>query len=157
MKKGIFLIIILVILIVTAVGIVIILNNNNSSDNNEIEGKIEDVNGKFYTDRISIKLFDYTNFNTETGQYNIIKDVEVTEGKTIKNIVNMCNAKDMEIPMHEKVNLLIMNEIELDFNNGIVLYLESERDNYGYIIGHPEFSGLVYLPDGLLDYVKEIL
>lgn len=85
----------------------------------------------------------------------VVVNIEDVNGK-FNTIVNMCNAKDMEIPIHESVNLLILNEIELDFNNSVVLYLQLERENYGCLIGHPDFSGLVYLPDELVDNVKEI-
>lgn len=139
MKKNTIIYIITVIICIAVIACAIVLaitsrKNNNDNDN--------------------IKIIKYIK-NKETSELDIEKEVEIKKKKDINTLLEICNNLSLEQDDTTK-GLGIRTDIEINLQNGIKLYIQTDLDDYCAYVSN-DIKCTIKMPNELLDFVNATL
>lgn len=137
MKKSIIIYIITAIICVAVIALAIILaitSRENKSNN--------------------IKIVKYIK-NEETSELEIEKEVEIKKSKDINTLLEICNNLSLEQDDTTK-GLGIRTDIEVNLQNGIKLYLQTDIEDYCAYASN-DINYTIKMPNELLEFVNNAL
>ncbi len=137
MKKSIIIYIITAIICVAVIALAIILaitSRENKSNN--------------------IKIVKYIK-NEETSELEIEKEVEIKKSKDINTLLEICNNLSLEQDDTIK-GLGIRTDIEVNLQNGIKLYLQTDIEDYCAYASN-DINYTIKMPNELLEFVNNAL
>lgn len=137
MKKStiIYIITAIICIAVIALAIVLAVTSKGNKDNN-------------------IKIIKYIK-NEETSELEIEKEVEIKKKKDINTLLEICNNLSLEQDDTTK-SLGIRTDIEVNLQNGIKLYLQTDLDDYCAYVSN-DINCTINMPNELLDFVNTAL
>ena len=93
----------------------------------------------------------------EAGTDTLIKEVSVESKEAIKELSKyVLKLKPLE--EHEMVKLALLKEIEIKYNDSILIGVQLGEDSYCYYTNKDEnISSLSKMPKGLVDWIKDNL
>ncbi|MBE6150787.1 MAG: hypothetical protein E7162_03090 [Firmicutes bacterium] len=93
----------------------------------------------------------------EAGTDTLIKEVKVSSKEEIKELSKYVS-KLKPLSEHEMVNLALLKEIEIKYNDSISIGVQLGEDSYCYYTNKDEnISSLSKMPKGLVDWIKDNL
>ena len=138
--KNVF-IIVGIILILLGIGFMIHTLMNKDEGNTDISSLPKEVIVKQY----------------EAGTDNLIKEVKINDVEKIKELSNYVS-KLKPLEEHEMVNLALLQEIDIIYNDSISIGFQLDNEWYCYYKNTDEnISSLSHMPKGLLDWAKDNL
>lgn len=137
MKKStiIYIITAVICIAVIALAIVLAVTSKGNKDNN-------------------IKIIKYIK-NEETSELEIEKEVEIKKKKDINTLLEICNNLSLEQDDITK-GLGIRTDIEVNLQNGIKLYIQTDLDDYCAYVSN-DINCTINMPNELLDFVNTAL
>lgn len=101
----------------------------------------------FTTNKSSINIKQY-----ETGSIFYFKNININNDNVIKKYVKQLKP----LSDSEMVDLMLLKDIEIEYNDDLTIIIQLEEKNYCYYINKKEnISSLSKMPKGLYEWVKE--
>lgn len=102
----------------------------------------------------NIKIVKYIK-NEETSELEIEKEVEIKKSKDINTLLEICNNLSLEQDDTTK-GLGIRTDIEVNLQNGIKLYLQTDIEDYCAYASN-DINYTIKMPNELLEFVNNAL
>lgn len=111
----------------------------------------DNVNMKNTTyDNVLVKKYD-------VGGLDIIKSIKVTNDKKISDLKAYIN-KIKILSSDRAIDLVLLQDIEIILNENIIISIQLSEPSYIYYENESQnISGLAEMPDGLLEWLNDIL
>lgn len=124
-----------VILIAVGIFLIFTLTSNTNED--------------YKTKKVTIQNFD--------ENFEVDKTIEITDKNKIKQLREICNGISLEKD-NTTETLAIRNDVKINLNNGVVLYIQLDYDKYCFIENsNKNIRQIITMPEGLFEYVNNIL
>lgn len=102
----------------------------------------------------NIRIVKYIK-NEETSELEIEKEVEIKKSKDINTLLEICNNLSLEQDDTTK-GLGIRTDIEVNLQNGIKLYLQTDIEDYCAYASN-DINYTIKMPNELLEFVNNAL
>lgn len=111
----------------------------------------DNVNMKNATyDNVLVKKYDVSGLD-------IIKSIKVTNDKKISDLKAYTN-KIKILSSDRAIDLVLLRDIEINLNENIIISIQLSEPSYIYYENESQnISGLAEMPDGLLEWLNDIL